>query len=105
MSRGVFCFSRPLLLCAKSPGKKTHTPQKKAHSQEWLCYRIAGMTYYERNLPHWHPEGRAIFVTWRLYGSLPTYIVEQLRRFGDLSGNNSLELNNFWTREGLGPCG
>jgi REP element-mobilizing transposase RayT len=29
------------------------------------------MTYYERNLPHWHPEGKAIFLTWRLYGSLP----------------------------------
>jgi len=29
------------------------------------------MTFYRRNLPHWHPEGRAIFVTWRLFGSLP----------------------------------
>src|SRR5690242_2955448 len=29
------------------------------------------MTYYERNLPHWHPEGKAIFLTWRLFGSLP----------------------------------
>ncbi len=28
------------------------------------------MTYY-RNLPHWHPRGKALFVTWRLYGSLP----------------------------------
>ncbi len=27
--------------------------------------------YYERNLPHWHPVGRSIFITWRLYGSLP----------------------------------
>jgi putative transposase len=29
------------------------------------------MTFYRRNLPHWHPEGKAIFLTWRLYGSLP----------------------------------
>lgn len=29
------------------------------------------MTYYERNLPHWQPEGATFFVTWRLYGSLP----------------------------------
>ncbi len=29
------------------------------------------MTYYERNLPHWQPEGRALFVTWRLWRSLP----------------------------------
>ena len=29
------------------------------------------MTFYRRNLPHWHPEGKIIFITWRLYGSLP----------------------------------
>ena len=29
------------------------------------------MTFYARNLPHWHPEGACIFVTWRLYGTLP----------------------------------
>jgi REP-associated tyrosine transposase len=29
------------------------------------------MTFYRRNLPHWHPEGKAIFLTWRLAGSLP----------------------------------
>jgi len=26
---------------------------------------------YRRNLPHWHPQGPAVFVTWRLFGSLP----------------------------------
>ena len=29
------------------------------------------MAYYERTLPHWHPDGAAIFLTWRLFGSLP----------------------------------
>ena len=29
------------------------------------------MTFYRRRLPHWHPEGASIFLTWRLYGSLP----------------------------------
>jgi putative transposase len=29
------------------------------------------MAYYERRLPHWHPQGRDIFITWRLDGSLP----------------------------------
>ena len=29
------------------------------------------MTQYNRNLPHWFPEGKSIFLTWRLYGSLP----------------------------------
>jgi REP element-mobilizing transposase RayT len=29
------------------------------------------MSFYRRNLPHWHPAGRVIFLTWRLAGSLP----------------------------------
>ena len=29
------------------------------------------MRSYRRNLPHWQPEGASIFLTWRLYGSLP----------------------------------
>ena len=35
--------------------------------------------FYYRNLPHWHPPGRSIFLTWRLYGSLPQTIINQLR--------------------------
>lgn len=35
---------------------------------------------YARNLPHWHPEGCALFVTWRLHGSLPASVLEALRR-------------------------
>jgi REP element-mobilizing transposase RayT len=34
--------------------------------------------YYERNLPHWHPTGRALFVTWRLHGSLPKHVLQAL---------------------------
>jgi len=29
------------------------------------------MTYYKRRLPHWQMPGQSIFITWRLYGSLP----------------------------------
>jgi putative transposase len=29
------------------------------------------MSYHERRLPHWQPEAAALFITWRLYGSLP----------------------------------
>ena len=29
------------------------------------------MVDYRRNLPHWFPVGKCIFLTWRLYGSLP----------------------------------
>jgi putative transposase len=28
---------------------------------------------YRRNLPHWHPPGAAVFITWRLAGSLPAF--------------------------------
>ena len=37
------------------------------------------MSYYQRNLPHWHPEGRCIFLTWRLQGSLPIGFLRGLR--------------------------
>lgn len=29
------------------------------------------MSFYRRRLPHWHPEGATIFLTWRLFGTLP----------------------------------
>ncbi|SPF39769.1 conserved hypothetical protein [Candidatus Sulfopaludibacter sp. SbA4] len=32
------------------------------------------MTYYERNLPHWHPENAAIFLTWRLHGTWAKFV-------------------------------
>ena len=35
------------------------------------------MSYYTRRLPHWDPAGAALFVTGRLYGSLPP---EQIRQ-------------------------
>lgn len=36
------------------------------------------MTFYRRNLPHWHPAGASLFVTWRLYGTLPKSILRSL---------------------------
>lgn len=33
-------------------------------------------SYYKRNLPHWHPESRLLFVTWRLFGSLPANLAK-----------------------------
>jgi putative transposase len=35
--------------------------------------------YYERTLPHWQPEGRDLFLTWRLSGSLPAKLMAALR--------------------------
>ena len=32
------------------------------------------MSFYTRHLPHWHPEGAPLFITWRLHGSLPAHL-------------------------------
>jgi len=40
------------------------------------------MTFYRRNLPHWHPEGKTIFITWRLYGSLPASVLRKIAQAG-----------------------
>ena len=37
------------------------------------------MLYYRRRLPHWVPDQAALFVTWRLAGSLPARQTEVLR--------------------------
>jgi REP element-mobilizing transposase RayT len=37
--------------------------------------------FYRRNLPHWQPEETAIFLTWRLYGSLPNGFVSHLGKW------------------------
>lgn len=29
------------------------------------------MTFYRRHLPHWDPPGQDLFITWRLFDSLP----------------------------------
>jgi REP element-mobilizing transposase RayT len=33
------------------------------------------MGYHERHLPHWQPESASVFVTWRLFGSLPRHLL------------------------------
>ncbi len=34
--------------------------------------------FYRRRLPHWQPPGATIFLTWRLYGSLPQEALDRL---------------------------
>ena len=59
--------------------------------------------YYERNLPHWHPAGRQILITWRLQGSLPQQIVIQLRRSPDKSGTQFARAERFLDGGLFGP--
>ena len=35
--------------------------------------------YYERTLPHYQPPGATLFLTYRLFGSLPATVIERLR--------------------------
>ncbi len=35
-------------------------------------------SFYRRRLPHWQPAGAIIFLTWRLYGSLPQEALDRL---------------------------
>ncbi len=43
------------------------------------------MEHYKRHLPHRQPPGQAIFLTWRLHGSLPGSVIRDLKnpKFSD----------------------
>lgn len=38
------------------------------------------MPYYKRNLPHWFPPGSAVFLTYRLHGSLPKNVIDRFQQ-------------------------
>ena len=61
------------------------------------------MTYYERNLPHWQPEGKVIFLTFRLYGSLPVGIVRKLRNLREDPGQQFVEADKCLDTARTGP--
>jgi len=62
------------------------------------------MTYYERHLPHWHPAGKDVFVTWRLYGSLPASAKILASRDKPLSaGERFRAWDQALDRAGVGP--
>jgi REP-associated tyrosine transposase len=44
--------------------------------------------YYRRNLPHWLPQGPPIFLTWRLFGSLPAGFFSRLREIKKFSAGD-----------------
>src|SRR5579859_7708669 len=61
------------------------------------------MTYYERNLPHWQPEGKAIFLTWRLYGSLPERALAELKIHSNDSSKQFARAEQFLDGASFGP--
>ncbi len=52
------------------------------------------MTFYRRNLPHWHPEAKSIFITWRLYGSLPASVLKKIRTARNGCATNPAEADS-----------
>jgi putative transposase len=59
------------------------------------------MEYYERRLPHWQPEGRALFLTFRLYGSLPASVA--IVKPNATAGERFAALDHQFDTSTLGP--
>ncbi len=59
------------------------------------------MIQYRRNLPHLHPEDAVFFITFRLKGSLPLYVIKKLKSEMEMEiekltskyGNNRKKIN------------
>ena len=61
------------------------------------------MTFYRRNLPHWQPDDKSIFLTWRLFGSLPRSTVRlTLANLTD-AGQQFRELDRYLDSATSGP--
>ena len=58
-------------------------------------------TSYRRRLPHIQPEGAALFLTWRLYGSLPREIASRLKAIS--GGKEFVQLDRVLDRVETGP--
>jgi putative transposase len=56
---------------------------------------------YRRNLPHWHPEGAVLFVTWRLFGTLPQPLARVLP--DTPAGRAFRDLDRHLDRAAFGP--
>ena len=62
------------------------------------------MIYHQRNLPHWLPEGKNLFLTWRLHGSLPEVVLAALHKNNELAdGKKFLRLDLELDGAGFGP--
>ncbi len=59
--------------------------------------------YYRRNLPHWQPQGSTIFVTWRLYGSLPNDRWRLLQKSDGEPGKQFVDADRSLDAASTGP--
>jgi len=49
--------------------------------------------FYRRHLPHYQPPGATIFVTWRLYGSIPRDVLEALLEEADVIERKAADIS------------
>jgi len=68
-----------------------------------LQSRIVTLSFYRRNLPHWQPEKCSIFLTWRLYGSLPKGFAERLGKWSGEPGKQFLHADRMLDAASSGP--
>ncbi len=59
------------------------------------------MGYHQRHLPHWQPENAVVFVTWRLYGSLPKHVLTHQDEVS--AGRAFIEFDRLLDRAETGP--
>jgi putative transposase len=80
-------------------------PRADSQSPRYIA-AVSDLIYYERNLPHRLPPGEAIFLTFRLAGSLPRSVLEQLQadtelaqqRLGDEPAQLYAEQKKYFSR-------
>jgi len=61
-------------------------------------------SFYVRHLPHWQPPDKSIFLTWRLFGSLPKGVASRLREQRKASpGRNFLKADRALDKAQEGP--
>ena len=62
---------------------------------------VVSVAYYHGRLPHWTPEGKDLFLTWRLHGSLPAH--RYVPPHGLSSGRAFVCLDRYLDRATQGP--
>ncbi len=61
------------------------------------------VSFYRRNLPHWQPAEQTLFVTWRLYRSLPKGFAGHLHRWGSEPRKQFLHADRMLDAGSSGP--
>ena len=59
------------------------------------------MSFYQRRLPHWYPENKDLFLTFRLHGSLPPH--RYIPPSGLTAGQTFAWMDGYLDRAAFGP--